>query len=97
MPKSFIAVYRSTDGNLLLGGVLQSQSSRFERKEDAQERLRQVMDLNGPHCEGVVVGSDLHPEIFVHCGSVAQAIGTHCPGCRKLLTVADAKAKVGLD
>jgi hypothetical protein len=93
MPNSFIAVYRSTDGRPLLGGIFQSQSSRFEREVDAQERLRQVIKMNGPHCEGEVVSSDLYPEVFIHCGRVPQGIAGRCFVCGKLLTVADAEAK----
>jgi hypothetical protein len=52
--------------------------------------------VNGAHCEGEVAESDHYPEVFIHCGTVPQAIGGKCFGCGKLLTVADAKAKVGL-
>jgi len=95
--RSYFARYWSTNGRTLIGGILRGQTSRWERREDAETRLQQALELNGAHCEGEIVGSPLHPDIFIHCGTIPQAIGGKCFGCGKVLTVADAKAKVGLD
>lgn len=94
--RSYFARYRSTDGKTLIGGALQGQTSRWERREDAETRLQQTLELNGAHCEGEIVESPLYPEIFTHCGTIPQAVGGKCLKCGKLLTVADARAKVGL-
>jgi hypothetical protein len=91
--RSYYARYWSTDGAPLVGNVLRSQSCRFEKEADARSRLEQVQEVNGPHCAGEIVGSELYPEIFTHCGRHAQAIGGRCPGCGKKLTVADAQAR----
>lgn len=87
---SYFASYRSTDGKTLVGGVLQSQTSRFQKREDAQLRLDQIKELNGAHCEGEIHSSPFAPEIFVHCGTIATAIHCKCPGCGKMLTIQDA-------
>ncbi len=94
--RSYFARYRSTNGRTLIGGVLRGQTSRFEQREEAETRLQQVLELNGDRCKGEIVESPLHPEIFIHCGTLSQAIGGKCFGCGKPLTVADAKKKVGL-
>ena len=92
MARSYFARYRAKTGTLI-GGVRQSQTSRFQSRSDAQRRLDDTIALNGGNCEGEVVASDLHPEIFSHCpGSVPQAIGGKCFQCGKVLTVEDAKA-----
>lgn len=87
---SFYAKYWSTDPHkCLIGGVQQSQTSRFEREKDAQARLDQIIELT-PHATGEVVKSNLPPEIFSHCpGSVPQAIGGKCFGCGKVITIQD--------
>jgi hypothetical protein len=92
---SYYAEYWSTDGKTLLGGVLRSQSCRYQDPLEAQHRLDQVLALHPGRCTGQVKTSTRYPEIFRHCGSDAlpsQAIGGHCFNCKKLLTVADAKA-----
>lgn len=89
---SYFARYWSTDGSCLIGGVMKGQSSRFGSREDAEQRLADTIELNGPHCTGEVVETHLYPEIFQHCpGHPAQAIGGKCFGCGKVLTVQDAK------
>jgi hypothetical protein len=89
---SYFARYWSTDGHCLVGAVMQGQSSRFDDRADAEQRLAATLEINGPHCTGEIVDSDLYPEIFHHCpGHPAQAIGGRCFGCGKTLTVQDAK------
>jgi hypothetical protein len=87
---SWFGRYWSTDKQTLIGGVLDSMTSRFQRREDAELRLSQVLELNGEHCAGELCESTLPPEIFVHCGEIAQSVGACCPRCKKLLTKADA-------
>lgn len=94
--RSYFARYWSTDGKTLVGGVLRGQTSRWERREDAESRLQQIVELNGDHCKGEIVESPFFPEIFIHCGTMPQTIGGKCFGCGKVLTVADAEAKFGL-
>ena len=94
--RSYFARYWSIDGKTLVGGVLRGRTSRWERREDAETRLQQTLELNATHCQGEIVESPLYPEIFTHCGTMPQAIGGKCFRCGKLLTAADAKAKVGL-
>jgi hypothetical protein len=90
---SYFARYWSTDGRCLVGAVMQGQSSRFDSRADAEQRLADTQEINGPHCSGEIVDSDLYPEIFRHCPRhPAQAIGGRCFGCGKILTVADAKS-----
>lgn len=92
MVRSYFARYWATGGNTLIGGVTESQTSRFAAREDAEERLRQTLEINAPHCQGEVYPSNLPPEIFAHCeGSIPQAIGGKCFKCGKVLTVQDAK------
>lgn len=96
MARSYIARYRAKTGTLI-GGVSQSQTSRFQRRADAQKRLDDTIAINGGNCDGEVIASDLHPEIFSHCGgSLPQAIGGRCFRCGKLLTIEDAKAATKL-
>lgn len=92
---SYYAKYRSTNGRTLLGGVIKSQTSRFQSRVMAEDRLQQVLELNGEHCQGEVHESNLPPEIFIHCGEHAQAVGGKCPGCGKVLTRWDAVAAGG--
>jgi hypothetical protein len=89
--KSFYAKYHSTDGKTLIGGVIKSQTSRFDSRPDAFQRLDQILEINGNHCTGEVVESSEYPEIFLHCGRYSQAIGGKCPSCGKILTIQDAK------
>lgn len=94
--RSYFACYWSIDGKTLIGGVIHGQTSRWERREDADIRLQEILELNGSHCQGEIVESSLWPEIFIHCGTLPQAIGGKCFGCGTLLTVADAKIKARL-
>ncbi len=77
----------------LIGGVTESSSSRYQTREMAQQYLDQTIEINGPHCVGTIEESGLPPEIFIHCGTVAQAVGFLCPGCKKRLTGADAVSR----
>jgi hypothetical protein len=96
--RSYFARYWSTDGKTMIGGVLESFSSRFADRADAVARLDDVKEYNRGHVDGEIRESKLYPEIFIHCGAgPAQALGGHCFGCKKLLQILDAKAagKVG--
>lgn len=96
MARSYIARYRAKTGTLI-GGVSQSQTSRFQSRADAQVRLDDTIAINGGNCEGEVIASDQHPEIFSHCaGSIPQAIGGKCFKCGTLLTIENAKAATEL-
>jgi hypothetical protein len=90
MAKSFIARFRAKSG-FLLGGVKQSQSSRWGSREDAESFLAAALKNNGNNAEGEVVESNGTPEIFRHCGEIAQAVGGKCFGCGKVLTAEDAR------
>jgi hypothetical protein len=88
---SFVVRYRSKDGHTLLGGVMQGGTSRFQTEEMAQMRADTIIETNGSErveCE--IVRVETYPEIFIHCGSHAQAIGGLCHRCHKLLTRTDA-------
>lgn len=89
--QSFVACYWSTSSKPLLGGVMRSRSSRWGTAEEAARYLAVVMELNGPECKGDVIKVAGYPEIFVHCGTDNQSIGSLCPGCRKRVTIKDAK------
>jgi hypothetical protein len=52
--RSYFARYRAKTGTLI-GGVRQSQTSRFQSRSDAQRRLDDTIALNGGNCEGEVV------------------------------------------
>jgi len=94
MPRSYYAEYWVIGkATTLIGGVKRSRSSRFGRRQDAEQRLRDTIDLNGAdRCEGTVHESNQYPEIFIHCGTgPAQAISGKCFRCHKVLTVEDAK------
>jgi hypothetical protein len=91
MIRSFYAKYHSTNGETLIGGVLESQTSRFQSRVEAQLRLDGTIEINGDHCQGEVVESDRPPEIFLHCGTgPSQSLGGQCFRCHKMLTVEDA-------
>ena len=62
--KSYFAQYRSTNGQCLVGAVMKGQSSRFDDRADAEQRLADTIEINGSHCTGEVVESDKYPEIF---------------------------------
>lgn len=91
MANSYFAKYKSKHGGTLVGGVKDSQTSRFGSREDAETRLQSVIEINNNQAEGEIVESDLPPEIFIHCGHIAQAIGGRCFGCGKVLTSQDAR------
>lgn len=94
-PRSWYAVYRSNDPRkCLIGAVYQSQTSRYASRQDAERRLADTCQLNGPHCVGEIHPSDNYPEIFAHCGRTATCIGAKCPDCGRPLTVEMAKAHI---
>lgn len=89
---SFYAKYRCTDSGCLLGGVKESQTSRYQTREDAEKRLLNIIEVNSNRCTGEVLHSNLPPEIFYHCpGHPATIVGGKCFGCGKVLTKDDAK------
>lgn len=91
MIRSFYAKYHSTNGKTLIGGVLKSQTSCFQSRAEAQQRLDGTIQINGDHCQGEVVGSARPPEIFLHCGTgPSQSLGGQCFRCHKVLTEQDA-------
>jgi hypothetical protein len=90
MVRSFIVSYRAKKG-CLVGGVKESQSCRYQRFKDARTRMQGILDANGDNAEAIVTTCQQAPEIFVHCGDVATAIGCLCPSCKKLLTIRDAR------
>lgn len=96
--RSWVASYWKVGAGTMLGGVKRSRSSHFASRVDAAARLASAIEINrgaGVEVAGQVVASSHFPEIFSHCaGTPAQAIGGHCFGCRKKLTVADARAHV---
>lgn len=98
---SYYAQYHAVkEGEYLIGGVRNSQTSRFGSRADALLRLNQTIDINGgpEHCTGEVKASNQYPEIFAHCpGSIAQAIGGKCFKCGHVLTVKDAKKHAPID
>lgn len=91
--RSYVAKYAKTNGTMLLGGVNQSQSSRWSHRADAEDFLACAMFNNGgeEYCTGNVVETNKPAEILRHCGKIAQAIGGKCFHCGKVLTAADAK------
>lgn len=92
MVRSFILTYRAKVG-LLVGGVKESESCRYQRLKDAKQRLASIQEANGKdNVEYIFTTCQKSPEIFVHCeGSEPTAIGCLCPKCKKLLTVKDAR------
>lgn len=92
---SYVAKFAKLNGTMLLGGVKQSQSSRWAHREDAVSYLQQAVANNGgiDYCGGEVVEVHQPAELIRHCGDIAQAIGGKCFRCGKLLTAADAKAE----
>jgi len=91
MPRSFVVHYRAKQG-VLVGGVKESKSSRFQRMKDALLRRQGIVEANGSNVECIITTDPRVPEIFVHCGDSATAVNCRCPGCGKLLTVKDARA-----
>lgn len=95
---SYYATYQSKGSGTMVGGVRKSKSSRFARREDAEERLASAIEINrnaGVEVVGRINHSNKPPEIFHHCGSTdlpPQAIGGRCFSCKKKLTRADAAA-----
>jgi len=92
MAHSYYATYHAIKGKTLVGGVKQGKTSRFGNRQDAELRLRTIIGLNNHGCKGEVRESDRHPEIFTHCGDIAQSIGGKCFRCGKVLTMEDACA-----
>lgn len=91
---SFTVKYHATGTMPMLGGVKKAISSRFQRREDAETRMKQIIACNhlgGRTIEAEIVEDKGYPEIFVHCGTIPTCIGAKCPSCRKTLTVSDAK------
>ena len=91
MANSYFATYKSIDGKTLVGGVLNGKTSRFGNRKDAEIRLEQTIEINSGRATGQIHESILPPEIFTHCGSIAQTIGGKCFRCGKVLTPTDAK------
>lgn len=103
---SYVARYWSTDGKTLIGGITESQTSRMQSYFAAAERLSQIKEMNGTHCQGEIVTVRKYPELFQHTEEIETPdgftswrecrIGITCIGatcsCGKKLTVADAKA-----
>lgn len=99
MARSWYATYRAVEGTLI-GGVKSSKTSRWGSKELAEVSLANVITINasvGVKCEGEVIGSEKPPEIFVHCGTMAQAVGGNCFHCGKKLTWDDASEHASKD
>lgn len=93
--KSYLVRYWSTNGKPLLGGVMESQSSRWGERSDAEHYAQVVIKNNGDHCKTKIVVSDKYPQIFRHCADPekpAAAIGGRCFTCKKMLGVSDAIA-----
>ena len=94
MANSYFAKYHAIKGTMI-GGVKESQTSRFRDRKDAEQRLGDTIAINGGNVEGEIIESNLPPEIFVHCGNIAQAIRGKCHRCGKELTTQDAKDACG--
>jgi hypothetical protein len=65
-----------------------TESSRFQRRQDAEKRRQQIQDLGGLNPQ--IMELNAAPDIFVHCGEIPQCVNAKCPGCGKLLTQIDA-------
>lgn len=92
---SYVGHYRAVrPGGCLIGAVTHSQTCRYGTHAEAQQRLDQVIAVNGGPdiCTGEVRVDARPPEIFRHCGTFSQSVGCYCPGCRRLLTKDDARA-----
>jgi len=89
---SFYAKYWAADGGYLLGGIKQSQTSRFQLRADAELRLAGIVDVHpGRQIMHTIVESKMYPEIFYHCQDAhATCVGCKCSGCGKILTEEDA-------
>ncbi len=93
MSASYVASYWPLPPRtLLIGAVREGRSSRFQTAAQARAFLTLAIEANGKDtCAGDVQCVRGVPEIFVHCGEYATALGCKCPGCGKELTIADAK------
>ena len=96
--RSSIVRRTSEDGKYFAGATRGSgsdgkwvhDSSRWGNREDANDYLESVKSIRpGFHFE--ILTSPRPPEIFRHCGEVAQALGCKCPGCGTVLTQKDAR------
>jgi hypothetical protein len=89
---SWYVRYRSTDGRTLLGGVMQSETSRFQFRKQVEDRIEGIKDVHpGREVHFDILESSLPPEIFYHCDDApATCVGARCSGCGKLLTGKDA-------
>lgn len=88
MTASYIVRYWANGTRVfLIGGVRESQSSRWSHIEDAENFMRTVIEVNGgdSKAEGTIDPSSLPPEIIRHCPDeacpIAQAVGCICPHC----------------
>lgn len=90
--RSFIAVYRAKTGTLI-GGVVSSQSSRWQRRSDAKNILETTIKNNDGNCLGSVEESDKLPEIILHCQQSIhpQIVGGKCFSCGATVTTDDIK------
>jgi hypothetical protein len=73
----------------------EADSRRWGDEEDANN-LMQLMRLGLSPADAQkirVITSTEPPEIFRHCGDAAQAIGSACFHCRKVLTVEMARTR----
>lgn len=88
-PRSYVARIRSADGKPMLGGVMESQSSTFSHREDAQNFLDASIEINadaGRPVTGEVVPSQRPPELRRHCpGAELGVLGGVCPRCRQTI------------
>jgi len=90
---SYFVKYWSKDNKPLIGGVLCSQTSLFQRKTDAETRLQWIIEIHSTREVGYeIIESPEPPEIFHHCAnSLATCVGCICNGCGKVVTEQDAK------
>lgn len=93
MPRSFVVHYRALKG-CLVGGVRFAKSCRYQRMKDAKARMAGILEANPDNVDCLITTDPRVPEIFVHCGDVASAIGCRCFGCGKILTRTDARAAI---
>jgi len=91
---SFIVKYKAKPGCYLIGGVKESESSKWQLKSDAVTYAANLLNLQAEHMETPeIVEVDEPPDIFVHCpGYPSQAVGGCCFNCKKKLTELDAAA-----
>lgn len=66
---SYVVFYRSADSSFLLGGVKQSETSRFEDREQAEQRAAGIVDIHAGLVPPVRVITEIRevskaPEIY---------------------------------